>query len=155
MSERISLLIIAALLAVILFFVIRSGMKGTVKTLLSSILLAVMIILVIRFVSSTIPKGSFSNVASVDPVAVETMKQESSVNPENCIILRGDQILIDDHPVDMDFVKGYVEERIDTNTVITIVDDYSTSSLHHEVTELCEEKGMKPENMTYEEWAEQ
>ena len=73
---------------------------------------------------------------------------------DNCIILRDNNIWIDNEIVDADAVNAYIDERVVNNIEITIVDDYSMASLHHEITDLCKKKGVnfKTEN---EKWLEQ
>ena len=73
---------------------------------------------------------------------------------DNCIILRNDEIWIDNQIVDVDFLKTYIDERVESNTEITVVDDYSLSSLHHEITSICNEKGVNYRNED-EKWLEQ
>ena len=73
---------------------------------------------------------------------------------ENCIILRNDEIWIDNQSVDWDTMEKYIDFHVENNIEISIIDDYSTAVLHHQITNLCDEKGVKYRTED-EKWIEQ
>ena len=91
---------------------------------------------------------------------VDSLEMSDTANPtqldaekmENCIVISYDSFYIDNEVVDLEFVKTYIDERRMSNTTITIVDDYSLASTHHEVEQLC--KNAKVIYIDYEEWTE-
>ena len=90
----------------------------------------------------------------IDGTTAEVQEDVIKESIDNCIILRDNQIWIDNQQVDMEAVDKYIDYRVENNIQLIIVDDYSLSSLHHEITELCEKKGVNylTENET---WLEQ
>ena len=97
---------------------------------------------------------------SVGSPSQETENQDITVYEEipeeklaNAIVLRDEQILINNEVItDMNVVESFIDERVENNIEIVIVDDYSVSTLHHCITDICKNKGITPTLVRYDEW---
>lgn len=146
----IILLVILALILVLLLRVFIPAVTNYLEHLpkgvfviLFIVILAVMGYLIYFLVTPKITGGETENVLeepSIGPEGSNTDVFQEKI--ENCIILRNDQIWIDNVQVDMNYVEKYIDEHVESNTPLIILDDYSLASLHHQITELCDKKGV-------------
>lgn len=144
----IILLVILTLVLILLLRVFIPAVTNYLKNLPKGVFVILFIVILaimgylIYFLASPKPAGGETGNAAEESL---TEPEESDVileKIENCIILRNDQIWIDNVQVDMDYVGKYIDEHVESNTPLTIVDDYSLASLHHQITELCDKKGV-------------
>ena len=161
--SKVIAVIFLVLCLVVLFFLIRM-FTPAFKSLLSRLpkgIFILLFILVLGFIAylgyyifCNDPKGGNPGAdGEVTEVQENIIESEDIVkeNIENCIILRDEEIWIDNQRADMETVNKYIDYRVENNITLTIVDDYSVSSLHHEITELCDKKGVNytTENETW------
>lgn len=163
--SKIVAIIFLVICLVVLFLLIRM-FTPAFKNLLSRLPKGIFVIIflfvigfivyLVYFLFNNEAKGGNPGIDGEVTEVQETVESEDIVkaNVENCIILRDEQIWIDNMQVDMEYVNQYIDYRVENNIELTIVDDYSVSSLHHEITELCDKKGVNyiTENET---WLEQ
>ncbi len=74
-----------------------------------------------------------------------------SANLQHCIVLREDRIWIEGKEADLEQAGKYIDEHVESNTELVVVDDYSLASLHHQITNLCDKKGVNY-RIENEEW---
>ncbi|MBO4373854.1 MAG: hypothetical protein J5829_01995 [Lachnospiraceae bacterium] len=157
----IIVLIILVLFLVILLRILIPAFTNYLKNLPKGIfvllvlaVIAAMVYLVVFLIKSNGTGGEIGNTPEEVETQVEEEKNEVVLERiEDCIILRDDQIWINNVQVGMDFVEKYIDEHVVSNTHLTIVDDYSLASLHHEITALCDKKGVNYSNED-EKWIE-
>ena len=95
--------------------------------------------------------GNSEATVTDDGNALEDSTQEQA---ENTIVLRGDDIIIDGDETDLAGAERYIAGFVDSDQTLIIVDDYSTSYLHHRITDICNQKNVEPkcvDNNGYEE----
>ncbi len=120
--------------------------------IISILILFAVIFYLVSLISPKIPGGMIVTQPEVnESQEEETTQAVVKEKIDNCIILREDQIWIDNDQVDIDQVENYIDWHVENNIEIIIVDDYSLSSLHHKITDLCDEKGVNYKNEN-EEW---
>ena len=120
--------------------------------IISIVILFAVIFYLVSLISPKIPGGMIVTQPEVnESQEEETTQAVVKEKIDNCIILREDQIWIDNDQVDIDQVENYIDWHVENNIEIIIVDDYSLSSLHHKITDLCDEKGVNYKNEN-EEW---
>ena len=83
------------------------------------------------------PDGTVTDIGN----ASEEITPEQS---ENTIILSGDQIWINGEKTDLMGAEKYISEFANSSMELTIVDDYSTSYIHHSITQLCTKNNVIP-----------
>ncbi len=161
-------IVILVILAIVLFFLIKSflpvftrainQMPKGIFVLLILVIIVVMIYLVSFIVSDRTGGNPGSNGESKDDIIEASMDDNQdeviTESTENCIILRNDEIWIDNQSVDWDTMEKYIDFHVENNIEISIIDDYSTAVLHHQITNLCDEKGVKYRTED-EKWIEQ
>lgn len=145
----IILLVILAIVLVLLLRVLIPAFTNYLKNLPKGIfillfvaIIAVMVYLIYFLISSAATGGEMGKTPEDEITVQEENKEVVLEAVENCIILREDSIWINNVLVTMDYAEKYIDEHVESNTPIVIVDDYSLSSLHHEITELCDKKGV-------------
>lgn len=146
----IILLVILALILVLLLRVFIPAVTNYLENLpkgvfviLFIVILAVMGYLIYFLVTPQLTGGETESALEESSAGLEGSDTDVILeNTENCIILRKDQIWIDNVQVDMDYVEKYIDEHVESNTPLVILDDYSLASLHHQITELCDKKGV-------------
>ena len=158
----IILLVILTLILVLLLRVFIPAVTNYLKNLpkgvfiiLFIVIIAIMCYLIYFLFSPKLTGGEMGNTLEESSTGPEESNTDVVLEKiENCIILRNDQIWINNVQVDMDYVEKYIDEHVESNTQLIIVDDYSLASLHHKITELCDKKGVNyiKEN---EEWIKQ
>lgn len=166
--NKITAIVILVVLAIVLLFLIKSFMPVFTKAisqmpkgifiLLMLVILGVMIYL-ISFIANDRTGGNPGNDGeSNDDIIEASMDNDQdeiiTESIENCIILRNDEIWINNQNVDWDTMEKYVDVHVENNIEISIIDDYSTAVLHHKITDLCGEKGVKY-TIEDETWIEQ
>ncbi len=147
----IILLVVLAVILVLLLRILIPVLSNYFKNLpkgifiLLFLLIIVAMVYLIYFIASSEPSGGEFGKDSDKPVAEQKDNQNDVILEivENCIILRDDEIWINNMQVDMAYAEKYIDEHVESNTPIVIVDDYSLASLHHKITDLCDKKGVK------------
>ena len=158
----IILLVLLTLVLVLLLRIFIPALTNYLKNLPKGVfvilfvaLLGIMAYLIYFLVSPRYTGGEIGNALEESSVEPEESNTDVVLEKiENCIILRNDQVWINNVQVDMDYVGKYIDEHVESNTQLIIVDDYSLASLHHQITALCDKKGV---NYTEEdeEWIKQ
>ena len=147
-------LLVVLFLALIILLNIRGlSLKSTLKRMpgwiFALLILAIIITmgwLVYYLISANHAGGGEAGSSPEEITTTEPEKEEvpnEKVIAANCIILREDQIWIDNVQVNMEDVEKYIDEHAESKTRITIVDDYALASLYHSITALCDKKGVK------------
>lgn len=166
--NKITAIVILVILAIVLFFLLKSFMpvfSRAIKNMPKGIfiLLILVIIVVMIYLTSYIVNdrtgGNPGNNGESNDEIIEASMDDSQADVitesiENCIILRNDEIWIDNQKVEWDAMEKYIDVHVENNIEISIIDDYSTAVLHHKITDLCDEKGVKYKTED-ETWIEQ
>ncbi|MCR5738242.1 MAG: hypothetical protein K6G43_00320 [Lachnospiraceae bacterium] len=63
---------------------------------------------------------------------------------ENTIVLSGDQIWIDGESTDLAGAERYISGFSGSDQTLIIQDDYSTSYIHHMITDICSQNNVIP-----------
>lgn len=122
---------------------IKNLPKG-ILVLLFLVIIGIMAYLIYYLIAANTAGGEAGNAAEVVSAQAETVSSDASAEEiKDCIILRGDQILINNQPADMESVEQYLDGYTTGDTELVIVDDYSLLSLHQAITELCRERGVE------------
>ncbi|MCR5823035.1 MAG: hypothetical protein K6G60_01235 [Lachnospiraceae bacterium] len=158
----IILLVILALILILFIKAMVPALTGFLKNLpkgifilLFLVIVGMMIYLIWYLANSKVYGGQQQNADLQEQEEQQEEEQlkgnDEIIQPDHCIVLRDDVILISDREADMDTVEKYIDWHVENNTEMVIVDDYSTAALHHRITKLCDEKGVnyRTEN---EEW---
>ena len=141
-------IVLLIILAIILFFFLRALIpmfSNAIKNLPKGIfivmfltIIGIMAYLVWFLISPEVKGGSTGNSDTKAP----TENAEVLEKDAHAIVLSEDRIFINDTEVDMEYVGKYIDKHVESNTPLTIVDDYSSSKLHHEITAMCDQKGV-------------
>lgn len=77
--------------------------------------------------------------------------ENTKVIKENCIILSGSEVFVENEKADTVTIEKYIDYRVENNIPVTIVDDYATLALMSEIKALCDKKGVRY-SVENEEW---
>lgn len=153
MSKIIAIVLLVVLI-VVLFFIIKIFAQ-TFKDLIAHLPKGILILLLFAIIGAIVyllwfvftdearggnPGAEGGSETQEELAASEDLVMESV---EKCIILRDDQIWIDNQQVEIEYVSDYIDDCVESVVPIVIVDDYSLSSLHHTIVDLCNKKGVQ------------
>lgn len=153
--NKVIAIVLLVILVVVLILLLRPMISGITKSFMHlpvwmCVLLVVAVIIGIGALALYLfpmdgTRGIIGGVGeeSSSTTPVEEAAMEDNISFVNCIVLRDDQIWIDNTQVDMEYVEKYIDEHVESNTRITIIDDYALASLHHQITDMCDKKGVK------------
>ncbi|MCR5727605.1 MAG: hypothetical protein K6G24_09070 [Lachnospiraceae bacterium] len=85
--------------------------------------------------------------------SVSGQSEEEKPVKENCIVLAGSEVFIENKKADAKTLENYIDYRVENNIPLTIVDDYSTAALFKEIKALCDKKGVRY-SIENEKWLE-
>ncbi len=160
--DRTTVIIILAVLLLLLIGTVSALMptfKRFVHRMPRSILIVLMLVIIgvmiwlIVYLVNDLPGGGQTGENEHNRTETSQNEQENPLL-EDCIIIRGKDIIINNLIADLNSLSDYIDERVENGTLLTIVDDYAVSSLYRSIIELCEEKGVKKEEQN-EKWLEQ
>lgn len=160
--DRTTAIIILAVLLLLLIGTVSALLptfKKFVHRMPKSILIALLLIIVgamiwlIVYIVNDVSGGGQPGENEHNRVEVNSPEEENPLI-ENCIIIRGKDILIDNIIADLNALSDYIDYRVENNIMLTIVDDYAVSSLYRNIIDICEQKGVKKEEKN-EKWLEQ
>lgn len=121
-------------------------MSPFLKVLLLVMLVGI-VILWINYVSRTF--GWYGEVTDKDSGRYEENAEAGAgdirgedVEWEDTIVLREDEIWINNRRVSREYAQQYIEQCSREGKVITLIDDYAIAGLFHEVERMCDEKGV-------------
>ena len=156
-------IVLLVILAVLLFLIIKillpsiriyiSRMPKGIFVLLF-LVIAVVIVYLVNYLIHDETGGIPGNENSSEAASLSKEEEEKErVIKENCIVVSGSEVFIENEKADSDMLDSYLNYRLENNIMITLVDDYATSALFNEIKAICEEKGIryKIEN---EKWLE-
>ena len=145
-------IILLVLLALLLFGIFKillpsikiyiSRMPKGIFVLLFLVIVCVIIYLVYYLIGDP-TGGNPGNDKQTAASSGETAIDEERPIKEDCIILSGSDVFIENKKADSETIEKYIDYRVENNRQITIVDDYSTAALIHEIKALCDEKGIR------------
>ena len=155
--SNVAAIILLIVLAGVLFLLLRvliPAFSDYIKQLPKSIFVVLFLVvisamgyLVYHLVNSFQTGGEIGTASQETAEPAEEGRRDVTLEKmEDCIILRENQIWIENVQVGMPEVEKYIDEHVESNTRLTIIDDYALASLHHEITELCERKGVNYSN---------
>ena len=145
-------IILLVFMAVLLFCVIKillpsirryiSRMPKGIFVLLFLVIICVIVYLV-RYLIYGETGGLSGNESNSETEAVSGTEEKEKIIKENCIVLSGSEIIIENEKADSKMLNSYLDYRVENNIMITIVDDYATSALFSEVKAVCDKKGIR------------
>lgn len=153
----IILLVILALLLVgllkILLPSIRTYIRRMPKGIFVLLFLAVagtVVYLIYFLITDTTGgiNGNESNDMQTEVIAENDIPQ---TNKENCVVLYGADIYIENTKAEITELEKYLDYRVNNNIPVTIVDDYATLALFNNVKAVCDKKGVRY-SIEDEEW---
>ncbi|MBR4343114.1 MAG: hypothetical protein IKP88_10520 [Lachnospiraceae bacterium] len=97
--------------------------------------------------------GGISGNESTEHVRTAAEQEELEIKKENCVVLRGDEVWVENEQADSKTLDKYLDYRVENNITVTIVDDYSTVALFREIKAICEKKGVRI-SIEDEKWLE-
>ena len=158
--NKVTAIILLVLLALILILVIRALIPAFTD-FLRKLPKGIFILLILVIIGMMAYLIRYLVVGEKHGGQQENAMEEQTDDPseegpgiyEHCIIIRGDKIWINNGEADLEQVEKYIDEHVLSKTELVIADDYSTASLHHEITALCDKKGVRYRTEN-EEWLE-
>ena len=156
--NKILALALLVIMALLLLFCIKKLFPSAVKIFYIFIIAIICCFMVylLWYLIDGVPFGSTGSLTQESEEQSSIDIVLSAEKLENCIELREDEIYINNELIeDMSVVESYISQRANDNVTIVIVDNYSFASLHHEITDLCHEKGANWKTISYEEWIEE
>ena len=150
MSKPAAIVLLVVL--VLLLFVIIKVMLPSIRLFLKRmpkgifVLLFVLILGVSTYLVHYIFFGQTGGMLGSDETKDEIKEEkpdELKVVKENCIVLSGSEVLIENEKADNKALDSYLAYRIENNIPVTIVDDYSTVALIKDIIAICEKKGVR------------
>ena len=155
-------IILLVFLAVLLFGIFKillpsikvyiSRMPKGIFVLLFLVVIAVVVYL-LDFLINDRTGGLSGNEGKETVAENREEEEEKTVFKENCIILRGDGVWVENEKADGKALDLYLDYRVENNITVTIVDDYSSVALFKEIKEICEKKGVRI-SIEDEKWLE-
>ena len=165
-------IILLAVLALVLILAIRAlipmftnflkNLPVGIFILFLVAILGIMAYLIYFLINADTPGGQMGKPAEELPQVTEApedpdepeVPEEVPETLKHCIVLKGDRIWIENQQVNTERVQSYIDEHVLSNTELIIVDDYALASLHHEITKLCDKKGVNY-RIENEKWIEE
>jgi len=95
--------------------------------------------------------GGISGNEKADTVSSQEEDENTKVIKENCIVLSGSEVFVENEKADTAAIEKYIDYRVENNIPVTIVDDYATLALMSEIKALCDKKGVRY-SVENEEW---
>ncbi|MCQ2497133.1 MAG: hypothetical protein MJ131_11150 [Lachnospiraceae bacterium] len=144
--------------AIVCLVILLAFLAGTIKVLLPTfkkfvhrmpksifivlfVMIAAAMIWLIVFIVDDVTGGGQTGGNEQDN---NTVEQEAEKPPiENCIIVRGTDIIIENMQADIVSAGKYIDYRVENNIELTVVDDYSVSSVYRGIIDLCKKKGVR------------
>ena len=122
--------------------------KGIFVLLFLAIICAV--IYLVHYLFNDEPGGLSGN-EKQDAASAQAEEDTPQVIKENCVVLSGSEVYIENEKADMAKLEKYIDYRVENNIPVTIVDDYATLALMSEIKAVCEKKGARY-SVENEEW---
>lgn len=155
--------IILLVLLVILLFGIFKIILPSIKIYISRMPKGIFVILFLVIVSfavylvhylvTDITGGNPGNEKTAENLGVEAEEDLPKTVKENCIVISGSNVFIENEKADSAVIDKYIDYRVENNIQITIVDDYSTAALFREIKAICDAKGVRY-SIEDEKWLE-
>lgn len=156
-------IILLVLLALLLFGIFRillpsiklyiSRMPKGIFVLLFLVIICVIVYLVYYLIGDA-TGGNPGNDKQTEASSGNILEEdEERPIKENCIVLTGSDVFIENAKADSETLEKYIDYRVENNIPITIVDDYSTAALIREIKAICDEKGVRY-SIEDEKWLE-
>ena len=95
--------------------------------------------------------GGISGNEKAESVSSQEEDENTKVIKENCIVLSGSEVYVENEKADTATIEKYIDYRVENNIPVTIVDDYATLALMSEIKALCDKKGVRY-SVENEEW---
>ena len=150
--NKVTAIILLVILALFLFLLIRvllpsikiylARMPKGIFVLLFLAVIATMAYLV-YFLFTDRTGGNPGNEADGNVQAESTEKENEKPPKENCIVLSGDDILIENKKADSVKLNQYIDYRVENNIEITIVDNYASAAMIRDIKAVCDQKGVR------------
>ncbi len=155
----IILLILLALLLFGIFKIILPSIKIYISRMPKGIFVVLFLVVagtmvyLVHYLVTDAPGGISGNEKTNDFTSAEKQDELPEVNKENCIVLLGSEVYIENEKADSATIEKYIDYRVENNIQLVIIDDYSTAALLHEIKALCDKKGVRY-SIEDEKWLE-
>ena len=145
-------IVLLVILAVLLFLIIKillpsiriyiSRMPKGIFVVLFLVIAGVITYLVHYLVTGA-TGGNPGNDNTNEQAGIEKQEDMPKTVKENCIVLSGSEVYIENEKADSKTIDNYIDYRVENNIELTIVDDYSTAALFREIKAICDKKGVR------------
>lgn len=146
-------IILLVVMGILLFVIVKvmipslkryiSRMPKGIFVLLFLLILGISAYLIHYLIYGDRTGGMFGSDKPKDELAEDEKDEEKYIVKENCIVLSGSDVLIENEKADNKTLEAYLDYRIENNITVTIVDDYCTVALIRDIKAFCEKKGVR------------
>ena len=133
--------VIIALFAV--YAIMRSKIRKSLKPFASIIAIVTVAVLCSLIITKTHIDQEI-NIASSGDMTENELPREAIDEDKfsDCVIIREDEICINNDTADMEDLTKYLDYRVENNIQVILVDDYSSSEFFHSIIDYFEERGV-------------
>jgi len=158
-TTAIVMIVVLGLLLIGLFLIILPSIKQYIRRMpkgifvLLFIVVAFTIVYLVNYLVNNKTGGSPDYTDGSDSEKKVSEQEETPIIRENCVVLRGNDIWVENEIADQKALEKYLDYRVENNILVTIVDDYSTAAVFREIKAILEKKGVRY-SIENEKWLE-
>ena len=158
-TTAIVMIVVLGLLLIGLFLIILPSIKQYIRRMpkgifvLLFIVVAFTIVYLVNYLINNTTGGSPDYAEGSDSEKQVAEQEETPIIRENCVVLRGNDIWVENEIADQKALEKYLDYRVENNILVTIVDDYSTAAVFREIKAILEKKGVRY-SIENEKWLE-
>ena len=158
-TTAIVMIVVLGLLLIGLFLIILPSIKQYIRRMpkgifvLLFIVVAFTIVYLVNYLVNNKTGGSPDYADGSDSEKKVSEQEETPIIRENCVVLRGNDIWVENEIADQKALEKYLDYRVENNILVTIVDDYSTAAVFREIKAILEKKGVRY-SIENEKWLE-
>jgi hypothetical protein len=158
-TTAIVMIVVLGLLLIGLFLIILPSIKQYIRRMpkgifvLLFIVIAFTIVYLVNYLVNNKTGGSPDYADGAESEKKASEQEETPIIRENCVVLRGNEIWVENAIADQKALEKYLDYRVENNILVTIVDDYSTAAAFREIKAILEKKGVRY-SIENEKWLE-
>ncbi len=158
-TTAIVMIVVLGLLLIGLFLIILPSIKQYIRRMpkgifvLLFIVIAFTIVYLVNYLVNNKTGGSPDYADGAESEKKASEQEETPIIRENCVVLRGNEIWVENAIADQKALEKYLDYRVENNILVTVVDDYSTAAAFREIKAILEKKGVRY-SIENEKWLE-
>lgn len=158
-TTAIVMIVVLGLLLIGLFLIILPSIKQYIRRMpkgifvLLFLVVAFTIVYLVNYLINNKTGGSPDYADGAESEKKASEQEETPIIRENCVVLRGNEIWVENTIADQKALEKYLDYRVENNILVTIVDDYSTAAAFREIKAILEKKGVRY-SIENEKWLE-